>query len=222
MIFLSFRAWTSTFPPPLSKTISLSFRAFSNKFSPDNTGVASLLTSRLLLRLVKGFFYKLLQSCNPDILNYDHGFTIEGSSQNPFSQVVSTPQLDPPFHYPSPDPQLAATFPRGLDLCVMPPPLPSPPPPPPVSMETSLESSENSDGVAAHDQVELKSLFDSGPVDHHCHHDPVTVARQIMPLLHLNDLGSLNERLGMEFSSAGVSSDREWGYERDGGGDDRS
>ncbi|KAI6700709.1 hypothetical protein NL676_015033 [Syzygium grande] len=43
-----------------------------------------------------------------------------------------------------------------------------------------------------------------------------------MPLLHLNDLGSLNERLGEEFSWGGVSSDRQWGHERDSGGDDRS
>ncbi|KAI6700724.1 hypothetical protein NL676_015048 [Syzygium grande] len=84
------------------------------------------------------------------------------------------------------------------------------------------KSRDNSNGVAAHGQVELKSLFDNGPVDHHRHHDPVTVARQIMPLLHLNDLGSLNERLREKFSSGGVSWERQRGHEQDGGGDDRS
>ncbi|KAI6700715.1 hypothetical protein NL676_015039 [Syzygium grande] len=168
---------------------------------------------------VNGFFYNLLHSRSPDILNDDHGFTIEGSSSNPFSSVVSTPQLDLPFYHRSPDPQPAVTFPRGFALCA-PPPLPTPPPPPPPSVDTSLKSGDDSDSVAVHGQLEFKSLFDYCLVDHD--DNPVTVDRQIMPLLDLNDLGSLNEKLNEEFSSGGVSSDCQWGHERDDGGDDRS
>ncbi|KAI6700726.1 hypothetical protein NL676_015050 [Syzygium grande] len=168
---------------------------------------------------VDGFFYKLLHSRNPDILDHDHGFTIEGSSSNPFSRVDSTPQFDLPFHHQSPDPQPAMTFPRGFDLCAPPPP---PTPPSPPSVDTLLKSSDNSDSIAVHGQLEVKGLFDYSPVDHRHYHDPVMVDRQIMPLLDLNDLGSLNEKLGEEFSSGGVSSDRQWDHEQDHGGDDRN
>ncbi|XP_039158458.1 putative disease resistance RPP13-like protein 2 [Eucalyptus grandis] len=160
---------------------------------------------------VKGFFYNLLHSRSPDILDDDHAFTIEGSSSNPFSRVVWTPQLEPSFPHPCPDSNPAATLPREFDLCA---PL-LPPTPPPPSMETSPESS---DGIAAHGQLEFKSLFHYGPVDQRPYHDPVTEDRQVVPLLDLNDLGSLNERLGEE---AGVSSDHQWGRERDDGRHDR-
>ncbi|KAL3723106.1 hypothetical protein ACJRO7_035307 [Eucalyptus globulus] len=160
---------------------------------------------------VKGFFYNLLHSRSPDILDDDHAFTIEGSSSNPFSRVVSTPQLEPSFPHPCPDPNPAATLPREFDLCA--PPLPPTPPPP--SMETSPEGS---DGIAAQGQLEFKSLFNYGPVDQRPYYDPVTEDRQVVPLLDLNDLGSLNERPGEE---AGVSSDHQWGRERDDGRHDR-
>ncbi|KAF8037570.1 hypothetical protein BT93_B0451 [Corymbia citriodora subsp. variegata] len=161
---------------------------------------------------INGFYYNLLNSRSPAILDDDHGFTIEGSSSNPFSRVVDTPQLDPPFHHP------AATFPRGFDLCAPLPP-PTPPPPPPPSMETLPESSN---GIAVHGQVEFKSLFDHGPVDHYPYHDLVTVDPQIRPLLDLNDLGSLNDMLGEESFFGGVSSDLQWDHERDDRGEDRS
>ncbi|KAI6700711.1 hypothetical protein NL676_015035 [Syzygium grande] len=167
---------------------------------------------------VNGFFYKLLHSRSPDILDHDHGFTIEGFSSNPFSSMVSTPQLDPPFHHRSPDPQPAVMFPRGFDLCA-----PTPPTTPPLSsIDTSLKSGDDSDGVAAHGQLEFKSLFDYGAVDHYHYLDPVTVDREIIPLLDLSGLGSLNENLGEEFSLGGMSSDRQWVHERDDDSDDRS
>ncbi|KAF8037572.1 hypothetical protein BT93_B0453 [Corymbia citriodora subsp. variegata] len=168
---------------------------------------------------MNGFYYNLLNSRNPEILDDDHGFTIEGSSSNPFSRVVETPQLDPPFHHPSPESHPATTFPRGFDLCAQPLPPTPPPPPPPPSMETSLESSN---GVAAHGRLELRSLFDYGPVDHRPYQDLVTVDPQIRPLLDLNDPGSMNMRLGDEISLGGVSSDLQWDHERDDRGDDRS
>ncbi|KAF8037571.1 hypothetical protein BT93_B0452 [Corymbia citriodora subsp. variegata] len=166
---------------------------------------------------MNGFYYNLLNSRNPEILDDDHGFTIEGSSSNPFSRVVETPQLDPPFHHPSPESHPATTFPRGFDLCA--PLLPQTLPPPPPFIETSLESRN---GIAAPGQTEFKSLFDCGPVDHRPYQDLVTVDPQIRPLLDLNDPRSLNMRLGDEISLGGVSSDLQRDHERDDRGDDRS
>ncbi|KAL3723109.1 hypothetical protein ACJRO7_035310 [Eucalyptus globulus] len=64
-------------------------------------------------------------------------------------------------------------------------------------METSLESN---DGIVAHGQLEFKSLFHYGLVDQRPYHDSVTEDRQV---------------------EGGVSSDHQWGPERDDHRDDR-
>ncbi|KAI6700722.1 hypothetical protein NL676_015046 [Syzygium grande] len=175
--------------------ISLSFQAFSKKIPSPNHRAASLLTSRLLLHLPLTLLLEPFLFCGLD------------------------PTARPAISSPIPRSSTGRDVPGGLDLCAL---LPPPTPPPPLSVDTSLKSCDNNDGVAVHGQLELKSLFDYGAVDHRRCHDPVTVDRQIMPLLDLNDLGSLNEKLGEEFSSGGMSSKRQSGHEPDDGGDDRS
>ncbi|KAI6673543.1 hypothetical protein NL676_001449 [Syzygium grande] len=159
-----------------------------------------------------GFFYGLLNSPYTDHLDHDLYFTGEGSSSNLFAWVVSTPQLNQPFHRPPPDPYPTAMFPGGFDLHA---PLLQQTPPPPPSVDASPKSRDDSVGIAAHGELEFKSLFD-------CSRGSATVDHQITPLLDLNDLGSLNAKLGERVSSVDVTSDRKWGREPDDISNDRS